>query len=71
MANNLPKPPTIEGEGLEKWLTDRDIDYQRFVVLVGTDPDDPIASKRRLAKEFKKAESTITRWLAQMKREMK
>lgn len=71
MANNLPKPPSIEDVGLEKWLTDRDIDYGTFLILVGPDPDNPRVSKRRLAFEFDKAESTITRWLEQMKKEIK
>lgn len=74
MTSNLPKPPKIEDEGLEKWLTDREVDYNTFMVLVGPDPDNPRVSKRRLAKELKQghvfAESTITRWLAQMKSEM-
>lgn len=71
MATNLPRPERIEDVGLENWLTDRDIDYNLLMVLVGPDPDNPRVSKRRLAIEFNKAESTITRWLAQMKRELK
>lgn len=74
MANNLPKPPSIEDEGLQKWLTQRGIDYNLLMVLVGPDPDNPRVSKRRLAREINPphvyAESTITRWLNQMKREL-
>jgi len=74
MANNLPKPPTIRDTGLERWLLARGIDYDTFLVLVGPDPDNPRVSKRRLTREVKPghtfAESTITRWLEQLKREM-
>lgn len=73
MANNLPKPQSIEDTGLKQWLIARSIDYGLFATLVGPDPSNPRVSKRRLAREIQPgrvfAESTITRWLEQMKKE--
>lgn len=69
MANNLPRPQTIEDVGLDGWLANQGINPTRFRTLIGDDPSHPLVSKRRLAQEYNKAESTITRWLEQMKKE--
>lgn len=74
MPSNFPPPERIGDVGLQRWLTERGIDYNLLMVLVGPDPDNPRVSRRRLAREINPprvyAESTIKRWLDQMKKEL-
>lgn len=77
MPTKTPPPrPKIRDVGLEKWMNSRGFSYHEWVIRVGDDPNNPITPKSRLALATRndKGETisvdTVTRWLAQMKREM-
>lgn len=65
-----PQRPSIETEGVSRWLARRNISYEKFKTWVGDDPDRPIVSKARLAEQLgTTSRGTVLRLLKQFKRE--
>lgn len=63
-------PPTIEGEGVEKWLTDRGYDYEVFT-RYADDYINGIISLAALARKMKDADPrTVGGWVKAYRKEL-